>query len=209
MHDDANSGAGIAAGDIIYCRGGTYTGVQHSVWTASGTSGNRITIQAHPGETPVFDGSSDGWTFLQIDGGDYITVDGLAFNNGFRYGVTIGTFSSESPATNIIIRNCSSTNLIRHNVYMSLGSEDVEIYNNYFKSGDKAEPNYEVSINAWHGTAAKPACQRAKIYNNIIVGFLRGISLASGARDIITHLEGRLLVTGGMMVREIIRKKLE
>ncbi len=76
MHDDANNGAGIAAGDIIYCRGGTYTGGQHSVWTASGTSGNRITIQAHPGETTVFDGSSDGWTFLQIDGGNYITVDG-------------------------------------------------------------------------------------------------------------------------------------
>ena len=41
-----------------------------------------------------------------------------------------------------------------------------------------------------HGMALLPS-QPAKIYNNIIVGFLRGISLASGARDINTHLGGR------------------
>ncbi len=67
---------------------------------------------------------------------------------------------------------------------MSLGSEDVEIYDNYFKSGVKADPNYEVNINAWHGTAAKPACQRAKIYNNIIAGFSVEVFLGNGAKDV-------------------------
>ena len=47
----------VAAGDIIYMRGGTYNygTVMNSLSGKSGTSGNTIKVWAYPGEYPVID----------------------------------------------------------------------------------------------------------------------------------------------------------
>jgi hypothetical protein len=67
----ANSNA--SAGDVINLRAGTYgTGIAPS---NSGTSGNVITYQAYPGETPTITTTNS--ISINLDGNDYIKVDGI------------------------------------------------------------------------------------------------------------------------------------
>jgi hypothetical protein len=48
----------VAAGDLVYIRGGTYQPTSRIVFTKSGTSASPITFAAYPGEEVIFDGSS-------------------------------------------------------------------------------------------------------------------------------------------------------
>ena len=70
----------VAAGDIIYMRGGTYRLTsQQNLTGKDGTSGNLISIIAYPGEHPVFDFIASSGVFFGITMGDasFIQIKGL------------------------------------------------------------------------------------------------------------------------------------
>lgn len=73
--------SGVAAGDTILVRAGTYN--QRIAPTISGTSGNPITLAAYPGETPTIAGQAGVETILEVASGrEYLTFDGLRFSWG-------------------------------------------------------------------------------------------------------------------------------
>ena len=74
----------VTAGDIIYVRGGTYTYAmmgQTTLSGKSGTSGNPITIQNYPGESPVINFSANTFTSqvigIAMQNANYIRIKGL------------------------------------------------------------------------------------------------------------------------------------
>ncbi len=89
-HDDANgSGNPVVGGDFITCRGGTYSTTFSTdewavIWSASGTSGNIITVRNRATETPIFQNSSRSGGFLKQWGAStdvkFVTFDGLKFD---------------------------------------------------------------------------------------------------------------------------------
>jgi parallel beta-helix repeat protein len=106
------AGAVARAGDVVDIRGGTYS--EYARLQNSGTSTNRITFRAHPGERVIVDGSSispnpsDPWnspTVIRVLG-DYVTVQGIEVANSASDGVWVGG------------RNVILDNLYVHNTYM-------------------------------------------------------------------------------------------
>jgi uncharacterized repeat protein (TIGR02059 family) len=85
----------ISAGDILYIRGGTYTGMYGSghgvnISSRSGTSSNPITVTAYPGEIPVLDcaslSSSAGVNFgILMRSCNYWNIKGLTVKNVREY----------------------------------------------------------------------------------------------------------------------------
>lgn len=66
----------VAAGDLVYLRGGTYN--QGFTVTTAGTSDNRLAFAAYPDERPLFDGRGVDRGNGILIGADYITLHGLA-----------------------------------------------------------------------------------------------------------------------------------
>lgn len=88
--------SGIAAGSNVYVRAGTYT-EKVNVYGIAGTSGNRITIQNYPGESPIIDGTGitcgTGSALVRIFGA-YITFTGFHLQDGDQAGViTSGAYT--------------------------------------------------------------------------------------------------------------------
>jgi uncharacterized repeat protein (TIGR02059 family) len=85
----------ISAGDILYIRGGTYTGMYGSghgvnISSKSGTSSSPITVTAYPGEIPVLDcsslSSSAGVNFgILMRSCNYWHIKGLTVKNVREY----------------------------------------------------------------------------------------------------------------------------
>lgn len=66
----------LAAGDFLYCRGGTYNyTVQQDITSLSGSSGNLITIENYPGEVPIFTQDNS----YPVDGQDLFIFAGSYF----------------------------------------------------------------------------------------------------------------------------------
>ena len=80
----------LSAGDIGYCRGGTYTGTANRNKTVSGggSVGNPITIKNYPGETPIFDGEANGTS----DTDRYFILGYPSFNHWVFDGLTLTNF---------------------------------------------------------------------------------------------------------------------
>jgi hypothetical protein len=80
----------LSPGDVLYIRGGTYTGVVDI--SASGASSDDIYIMAYPNETPVIDGQGNvpaNWGYLLRLSGDYITISGLEVTHSASVGVGV------------------------------------------------------------------------------------------------------------------------
>lgn len=116
----------LSAGDTLYVRGGTYTGLlgvsgSHaygvSVKGIDGTSDSHITVSAYPGEVPILDGSS-----LKLTSGSNI---GIEFNDCSYWdfiGLTVTSFLqysdnkfpapgwTESGVTHMSHTQCTVTN---------------------------------------------------------------------------------------------------
>jgi hypothetical protein len=106
--------------DALTCRGGTYTGTGNrrlalATYGATGTSGHPITIQAYPGETPIFDGQANGTSdddiYFMIATGDYshFVIDGLTLQNFAMIQdgiITLSNQDSGETITDWTIRNC-------------------------------------------------------------------------------------------------------
>ncbi len=187
---------GISAGDTLYARGGTYTDItpQNFRWTTSGSEGAPITIQAYPGETPIFDGTATtSRQFLHIEEADWLTIDGLTVR-GYHNVIWMGREDINSPgrATHNVIRNNYFYDSAEHLIYASWGNEDLAIYNNTFEHpgghplGPFTEHNSFWSLHFWHG----PGVQRAEVYNNLFLdansstGQGGGVVFGDGARDV-------------------------
>src|SRR5262249_49131490 len=82
----------VLPGDTIDLRGGVYN-ERVDIWSPySGTATNRVTIQSHPGETAVIDGTGQllpGSNSPVINmRADYMTFDGLEVRNGAGMGMS-------------------------------------------------------------------------------------------------------------------------
>lgn len=86
----------VVAGDTVYIRQGIYK--EYLTIKTSGTSTNRITFTAYPGENSVIDGSdrlsnpTDPWNgddYLLRIYGDYVTLRKLEFQNSAAFGVYV------------------------------------------------------------------------------------------------------------------------
>lgn len=70
----------LGPGDVVYLRSGTYN--EHVGIATSGTPGASIDYTAHPGESPVIDGTGvEGYTNGVVVTGSYIRLTGLEIRN--------------------------------------------------------------------------------------------------------------------------------
>jgi len=86
-YDEAN-GSGVVAGDTVYYRAGSYTGITTSAINPynTGTAGNVITFSAYNNEDVEFTGSGLSSVAVNLDSEygtvrSYIKVSGMTFNN--------------------------------------------------------------------------------------------------------------------------------
>ncbi len=108
----------VEPGDTIYLRDGEWHN-QHLVVDAHGTEGAPITIQAETPGSVILTGDST----LRI-GADYITVDGLLFQNGYLDGTQGGVVEFRDPVTG------------RAANYSVLQNSAIDSYNNPNKETD-------------------------------------------------------------------------
>lgn len=107
------------AGSTVYLRGGTYSETFVTM-NVSGTSGNYITFQNYPAETPIIDASyySNASTILRLTNVSYVKIVGITFANA------IGNFS-----TGVIVEGTSHhvelRNNIVHNIHFSANAGDA------------------------------------------------------------------------------------
>lgn len=126
--NDSNSGTAAApfrsiqravdmakAGATVYIRGGTYN--QEIVLKNSGTAGNVITITNYPGEKVIIDGtgfgySSWGYSLMDVNGQDYININGLNIQNSIYWGIgSAAGFSDRSYTSGsnyVTVSNCTT-----------------------------------------------------------------------------------------------------
>ncbi len=110
----------VSAGDILYIRGGNYTGMYgtgHGVNISGrdGTSSNYITVSAYPGEKPVLDcaslSASAGVNFgILMRSCDYWNIKGLTVKNVREYN-NLHKSAGGSPTAGWEIGSCTNINL--------------------------------------------------------------------------------------------------
>jgi len=99
-YDKAN-GSGVAAGDTVYYRAGTYSGITGTVISPynNGTSGSRITFSAYNNEVVTFVGGGPTCTAVNLPR-TYIKVSGIIFQNFYHHLVILSGSYNE-------IENCT------------------------------------------------------------------------------------------------------
>lgn len=156
----------MVAGDITYCRGGSYIGNLGDctvIVTSAGTSTNPIKLEAYPNETPVFDGfgaaiTSHNYNIQFKAGAEYHEVRGLTFknwawnpsrgDNGSANIITDETDGTIGDVNHITIDRCTATagvatpSLNDWVVYVSGASEYITITNNRLTGGGTPANNY-------------------------------------------------------------------
>lgn len=106
----------LSGGDILYIRGGSYTGMydsRHGVYISNrdGSSSNVITVAAYPGEVPVLDcsslSSSSGVNFgILMRGCDYWLIKGLTVKSVREYN-NLSKSSGGSPVDGWELGDCN------------------------------------------------------------------------------------------------------
>lgn len=109
--------SGLAAGDVIYIRGGSY--YERAVMQKSGSSAARITVAKYNGEIPIIDGT--GVTFVSNEDhqglfdvrASYVTIDGLKVinsNPGINEANATGICVRGPGVRDVTIKNCITNN---------------------------------------------------------------------------------------------------
>lgn len=115
-HDVANPG------DTIYMRGGIYPIATQTVFSRSGSSGNRIMVFNYPGETPILDGSSwsptAGYALIRLNNASWWWIKGLELKSSPGHGI----FLYGASTTNNIIEFCN----VHHNVRLDPGGAGIQ-----------------------------------------------------------------------------------
>jgi hypothetical protein len=177
----------MTAGDTLYLRGGTYSGVSGINWSKSGTVNNPVVISAYPGEHPVFNGNGADWLLMIT--GSYAVFDGFEVTNYHSWAfmpdggahvlefrscyihdilaVEVGGITTKS-CYQVVIENCIFERMGRsltqtaydHALYNAAGSHDIIIRNNLFRD-NYAGP----AIHNYH----TPSPYNIWIYNNVFL----------------------------------------
>lgn len=110
----------ISAGDVLYIRGGNYTGMYGSghgvnISSRDGSSSAKITVMAYPGEVPVLDcsslSSSAGVNFgILMRSCDHWVIKGLTVKNVREYN-NLSKSSGGSPTAGWELGNCTNITL--------------------------------------------------------------------------------------------------
>ncbi|GEM_PF-4668744 len=194
----------MAAGDTLFIRGGTYTGVTMD-WSNSGSAGKPMVIKAYPGDTPVFQGNGSD-TFMRSTG-QYLIFDGLeisgytrcafnptggghlTFRNCDMHDILAQEYGAVTPqyCDNVVIENNTFRKMGRsltqtmfdHAIYNAAGSHDIVIRSNLFLDSHGGP-----AINHYH----TPSPYNVLIYDNVFVMTLgserSGVFTGDGAHDV-------------------------
>jgi hypothetical protein len=172
----SRASATLAPGDVLYARGGVYTGQGGYNWatTASGTAGAPITFGAYPGEVPIFDGA---WTIgngLILADVGHVVVRGLKFiHYDDQWG---GAPVLLLRAHDIVIEGSTFIDNGRtaqqdHQIYVNSGCWNVVIRNNYMQGTPGA------GVHIYHD----PGPTNVVIAGNTMVGGYWGVVIGSSA----------------------------
>ena len=172
----SRASAALAPGDLLYARGGVYTGQGGYNWatTARGTAGAPITFAAYPGEVPVFDGT---WTIgngLILADVGHVLVRGLKFiHYDDQWG---GAPILLLRAHDIVIEGSTFIDNGRtaqqdHHIYVNSGCRNVVIRNNYMQGTPGA------GVHIYHD----PGPANVVIAGNTMVGGYWGVVIGSSA----------------------------
>ena len=149
----------LRPGDALYIRGGTYNGVSLT-WTASGSSGNPITVSNYPGETPVFDGNSQAqFVLTNSNTTSYITFRGLEIRN-YSYNAFALGYGHHITIQNNYIHDIQaiSTGSIYTGAWPDSNAHDIIIEKNRFRSIGRA-----TSPPTWLDHAVYPSLRSSNI----------------------------------------------
>jgi len=181
-----------APGDTVYIRGGTYK--QQVVIKRSGTSGNVITFTNYPGETVIVDGTGFGYSYwgyslIDLNGQDYIKINGLNVQNSIYWGIgSCYGFSDRSyngGSNYVTVSNCTTTKTGSSGIIFHSGTGLVITGNKISHSnstGDQealtlcTSTNFDISGNEitasdkiyGEGIDCKQGCKNGNIYDNYI-----------------------------------------
>jgi len=203
--NDSNSGTAAApfrtiqkaadlatAGNTVYIRGGTYR--EEIIIKHSGVSGNVITFTNYPGETVVVDGtgfgySSWGYSLIDLNGQDYVKINGLNVQNSIYWGIgSCYGFSDRSyngGSNYVTVSNCTTTKTGSSGIIFHSGTGLVITGNKISHSnstGDQealtlcTSTNFDISGNEitasdkiyGEGIDCKQGCKNGNIYDNYI-----------------------------------------
>jgi hypothetical protein len=158
----------LAAGDVIWVRGGTYAlGTSHLSCRLNGTAEARIALRAYPGETPVIVGTGQG-PVLTV-GGQYADYVGLTVTwaGGFRIEY-LGGSNPPLQVPSCIYVNVNAANNLRIINTVTHGCSDGPVV---ASSGDIASV-YHGNIGWDHGSVGPDRLHGGWMYqqNNIANG---------------------------------------
>lgn len=199
-YDKAN-GSGVVAGDTVYYREGTYSGITGSAIAPynSGTSGSRITFSAYNNEKVTFVAGDQSAYCIRLPSQDYVTIRGITCSN-FNYHFHFGTAPSSVSGNNVAdsdyneIDSCTFTG-----IYNSLagdvwrGSTIWGNYNwvhrctfsnyGYFGANDDMGVPLELG---WDDGLAE-TCKNNVIENNSLVGGGHHVIGIQGSRNVVRN----------------------
>ena len=105
-------------GDVLYIRGGTYSQI-FDIYGPSGSAGYPTTVEAYPGETPVFNANNIGGSAHSLDGLNWFVIGGLTIMSN-NIGMIVGYAGA---CTNVVLTNMTFADIgqqgfqIEHNSY--------------------------------------------------------------------------------------------
>jgi len=153
-----------AAGSVIQVRGGTYYPTATLKSTASGTSSNRITLQAYGSEKVRIDGSKlPAGSWLTGIYGSYWTVQNLTFQNSPAQGFVV-TSSTGGVFKNLVTANNGDSGFtLRGDNTVNNLVQNLDSYGNYDPAGHGQNAD-GIAIKFGSGTGNKVT--GARLYNN-------------------------------------------
>ena len=194
------AGTAVAAGDLVYFRGGTYTNTSGDRdWKYStqyinidGTSSDYIVFAAYTGETPIFASTADGAS-MSIEG-DYIVLNGVTFSTGSltliggAHDVVQNCNFDGAPVYNsdqinylhLTISDNAHYSMIRNNYFESTNAHAIKSY-----SSSNMPTNLTIEYNVFNGgTVSYGLVSFKSAISNFVIRYNRFQSVSSSAIEI-------------------------
>ena len=176
----------VAAGDQVVVRAGTYAGFN---LTADGTAASRITFSADPGvfiTAPNPSGPQAGRDGINVEGADYVTVEGFNISGMSRAGIRVVT------NTNAVVRNNTCSNNGYWGIFTGF-AENVTIEGNV-TSGSVNEHGIYVG-----NSADNPVVRGNTSFGNSRCGIHMNSDASMGGDGVITGalIEGNTIYDNG------------
>jgi len=164
----------LEPGDILYIRGGVYTGednigIDFKYHSKHATPDDPIIIKAYPGEQAVIDAEQNGRVF-EIQNVDWMVIDSIEFRNSPHSHIRLGW---DVEANNITIKNCRFSGIdywIGNNpaaIYVAPSTNDLSIHDCSF-IGDGTDTT-------GHGVIMFGVGGMIRVFNNEFRGVQSGV----------------------------------